>query len=297
MINFRFYAFIFVVLGSLPARAYVPEAAQIIRYQPQQWRLAKPYSAKGTATYGKSKMETFLEWNSPGNLRLTVRDIPGSFYADGSGSTSWVLSRADRRCTLKSDSLTVACSALSHWGAIEFSGSSEETVTALVENGLVHPDSAVYHETDARQSLKEAADRDVTPTLGSNGKTPVAALEIHGRNFQSEPEAEARPLLRYDPTFLAPLLMRFDSDGDVVTIAALSDLSLANRKTRYSPVLASRLEVSSGPIVRTTFIRQEPAPKNAAPAQSSRTATDISAFSNELSVEGQEFLKHLLLTH
>lgn len=282
---------------SVSAWGFVPDAGQVIRYQSQMLRTSKAFAARGSVQIGKAKMETLLEWQAPTQYRFLIRDVSSSIYANGDNSSTWVLMRSGKRCVLKTDALTVTCPAPAFWAMMELSGQGEETANSLVAAGFLSEDAATFRETDVHNiPAKYAATR---PALGANGKIPMAVIEIRGPSYQepTDKKEAGYPVLQFDQTFLSPLLARFTQEGQLTSIKALSDLTMGPKKNRASKILASRIEVTNVNAT-TTFLRQESVPLTTrVDLTLPKALGDISALRDQLSVEGQEFLRALFLTH
>lgn len=289
--------FLLLNFAALAASAHVPEIGQLLRFQPQVIRQAKAFSSRGSVAWGDKKLETLLEWQGPGNYRLLVRDVPGALYANGEGSSTWVLIRQNRRCVFKTDTLTVNCSGASFWPLMELAADASDTITALQNAGFLSDNQAIYKETDHRNPTGDEKDRSPVLAIGANGKSPMAVLEIRGPRYRAEAPGEEAPILQFDQTFLSPLLARWPREEGLVTIRALSDFSMLNRKNRWNAIVSSRLEVLSGKMVRTTILRQEPTPAANLSIQMPKAAGDLGTLKDALSVEGQTLLGDLLLTH
>ncbi|MBS1982922.1 MAG: hypothetical protein JST16_02015 [Bdellovibrionales bacterium] len=280
----------------LLAQAHTPEIGQVIRYQANVLRNSKPFTVKGQAIVGKHHIETLLEWHAPGTYRLVLKDIPADLYAAGETNSSWTLMRSGRRCVIKTDSMTAACPSSGFWGAAQLSGLPDEAVAALVSAGFVAESDSAYKETDGRTNGSEQ--KNIRVVVGANGKTPAAVLEIRGPRTSTTADNEEYPLVQYDQTFLSLLLARFEREGEVTTIQALSDLNIVTRKNRFSPVIANRLEIFSGKTLKLVFQRNDPTPaKTLPPFQLPKALVDVSSLKSHLSVQGQDFLNYLLLTH
>jgi hypothetical protein len=133
--------------------------------------------------------------------------------------------------------------------------------------------------------------------VGTNGTKPVAVLEVLGRDADGEKNEET-PLIQFDQTFLSPLFARYQQDGELFSIRAISDLETRRDRPRFTHVVASRLEVAGGGKALATFIREEPEQlEKPSPTKAPQTITDISALKRTLSLQGQAFLSALLATH
>lgn len=294
----NFWVVVLLASVTFQARAFVPEASQVIRFQSILLKGSKPFSSKGSFQYGKNRMETLLEWFGSNEYKFLIRDVPASLYANGEGSSTWVLMRQGRRCVLKTDAVTVSCPSPGFWASLELSGSTDEVASSLVTAGFLSDDAATWRETDSRNSPMNSAYANTRVALGSNGKIPAAVIEIRGPNYQEGDNGLNAPLIQFDQTFLSPLFARFKIEGQLWFIRALSDLSLVTHKNRFSKVLASRLEVGPGNSVAATILRQDPNPLNSRAGMTlPKTLTDISTLRDSLSVEGQDFLRTVLLTH
>lgn len=293
-------AFLMFVWIGATAQAHVPDAGQILRIQPQMLRNEKAFVAKGSvAALGKT-MPATLEVFGPGTYRYTIRDIPKEAYADGEGSSSWQITRIRRKGVLKTDTLTAELPPPGIWAAFELSGSPEEASQSFIEAGLMRREDATYKETDSRTiEAGNAPPPSARPAIGANGTTPWAVLEIRGPSYTppEDDNHDAFPVLHFDPTFLNLLTVRLQRDSELITMQALADLSLSDRKTRFSYILANRVEVLAGRTPRAVFHREEPTATSAAgtPSALPKALIDVGTLRDKLSVEGQQFLSAVLL--
>jgi hypothetical protein len=288
-----------LLLLSGAASAHVPKTGQVARFQPNVLRNGKPFQTTGTVFAPHGKAGYKLEWYAPGRYQVTLTAIPASAYATESPAPSWTLDRDRKLCTIKTDRLVVNCPAATSWSLIELGGLPDSAAKALKDEGFFSDADVAWTETDGRDPKElETKDRRVKIALASNGKLPVAALEIRGPSVNVDVPGEEHPLVQFDQTFLAPLLSRFQNQGDLVTIQATSDLEVSREQPRFSHILSRKLDVFFGKTSVASFVRKDPVPFAAVKVPAMPTAiTDHTALESQLSVEGKALLKALLLTH
>jgi len=281
------------------ALAYVPKPGQIIRTQATLLRGQKPFLTKGSASNGKSRSPFSLQWYGPGNYQVSVSDIPKSFYKSASSESSWTLMRKGKACVLKSSEMMVNCAGPGVWATLELGARSDWSAKALIDAKLLNEEDGDYSETDSRDYKVETTNRRASPALGANGAKPIATIEIKGPEISKDQNGEDYPVIHFDPTFLSPLTLRYKIGADLYALQATSDLEVRHGHTRYSYILASRLDVFMNKVPIANFTRGEmvPTPKATVPANLPRAITDIVALEELLSSEGQSFLNALLLTH
>jgi hypothetical protein len=280
------------------ARAHVPEIGQIVRFQANALRQEKPMSVTGRLTFGAHKIPYTLHWNGPLDYRITLTKVPGAFTSSSSSPANWVLQRKGRLCALQTANLTVGCPAPEAWAAAELSGSGEEAAAALVDRGFVDADEIVYKETDARTTLKSPKQRNVRLAVGANGSKPIAVIEIRGPGYKSDVPGEEHPVLQFEQTYLKLMLARFARDGEVFTVKATADLGFREKKTRYTALLADRVEVWVGKSLRLVVDRDKILEgQKAQSVPPPKTITDIRTLESQLSPEGLAFLRAFLLVH
>ena len=278
------------------ARAHVPEIGQIVRFQANALRQEKPMSITGRLTFGTHKIPYTLIWNGPLDYRVTLTKVPGTFTS--SAPANWVLQRKGRLCALQTANLTVGCPAPEAWAAAELSGSGEEAAAALVDRGFVDSDEIAYKETDARSVIKSPKQRNVRLAVGTNGSKPMAVIEVRGPHYQSDVAGEEHPVLQFEQTYLKLMLARFARDGEVFTVKATADLGFREKKTRYTALLADRVEVWAGKSLRLVVDRDKILEgQKAQSVPPPKTITDIRTLDSQLSPEGLQFLHAFLLVH
>ncbi len=295
--NLRFLALIACL--STFASAKVPDAGQIIRFQPVLLRGQKAFISKGTASNGKFRAPLLLQWWEPGNYQLTISELPPRFFKSENKSSAITLIRQAKGCVIKTSEVLVSCKEPGFWASLELSGRSDLIAKELVEAKFFSSSDGVYSETDSRDAKPVAKNKRVFPAVGSNGAKPVAVLEVRGPELSKDPNGDDYPVIQFSPTFLSPLMARFKLGGDLYSIQATSDLETRHGHTRYSYVLANRLDVFSNKALIATFTRGEPivSQKSVAPKELPRAITDQVALEESLTTEGQAFLKALVLTH
>ncbi len=330
MLGLRLFCFSFVfgfVTSAISPNlifAYVPKVGQVFRFQPQVLRSQKSFKVKGSATsQSGAKVPFELTWVGQGEYQITFNQIPRAFFfSDSQKSLPWTLKRSPKNpCTLNVEGSTYTCEEPLFWAMIELSAMPDTTAKSFAKAGFISQNEIPLEETDGRllgatpsfeksgqphtptivtpeqitQSLR------VRPGLGFNGNTPTAVLEIKGDNFTSPQDKleEGYPLLHFDPTFLAPILARWKSNGQTITLKAQSDVEVRRRRPRFTHILAGKLEAFEGANFLAAFERKEPEilPKKPIFTNPPTGGQDIAALRNLLSTEGQSFLTALLLTH
>jgi hypothetical protein len=279
------------------ALAHVPNPSQLARYQPGLLSRARSFESNGTLQLQGQTVGYALTWVSPEVYSVRLSRVPGSVYAQGRGAGDWTLVRRQTACMLKTDNRTVNCSSPQAWALLELSGVPEAGARGLFSAEILESSEIAYRETDG--SLPEnISDRRVMLVMSREGKTPVTHLELRGKNVETSTPGLEYPLVRFDQTFLAPVLLRVKSRGEILTVAASSDLEVRKGRTRFTAVLANELLVQSNLQQNLTIRREEPKPSaNAKIPAIEKSLAQVDAFRDELSVSGQFLLDALLLTH
>lgn len=292
----------FTTLGffALAANAFVPQAGQVFRFQPNVLKSEKPFISKGTLSVAGSALPYTLKWYGPGNYEVSIANVGKAFTTrELSAPVTWTLVRQKDRCALKTFLLTVSCPPAALWGNLELSAQSDAVAKSLLAAGIYSAADLAWTETDSRQATPATQKSKVKLAIGENGKNPVAVLEIRGEEFKNDDPALARPMIQFDQTFLAPVLLRYEIDGSIVTIRATSDLEVRRNRTRFTPVLSEKIDIFEGGIKKGTLTRKEPETlaSSASASKIPSTATGVDALKEELSAQGMELFRALLATH
>lgn len=292
-------SFLALLFAGATAFAHVPKPGQIARFQPNVLRATHPFHSSGQVFFNAGKVGYRLEWYGQGHYTVTLTGIPAGAYAMDTPAASWTLMRDRKSCVIKADRLLVSCPAPTSWALLELGGLPDTTAKALKDEGFFTEADVPWTETDGRDPKElDPKDRRVKLALANNGKLSIAALEIRGPNVNTDTAGEEYPLIRFDQTFMAPLLSRFQSQGDLVTLQATSDLEVSREQPRFSHILSKKLDVFFGKTSAASFVRKESLPlkvDKVAPLPSA--ITNHLALENQLSVAGKGLLKALLLTH
>lgn len=288
-------------LTSPKAGAFYLAPNQIIRFQSNVLKNSQPFGVKGALTIHQKKYQTFLNWTAPLVYSLTITGVDPAAYTEGSGSEKWTLVRDGRTCNFKTDSQTFSCPSAQFWALLELGGHSDLTVKSLRANKLIKEEDIAYVDLNVKKiSETPVLERRSQLTMGFNGASPIAAIEIHGEDFQDDKEAgqNSYPLLQFDQRFLFPLLARNMMAGDLVTWKAAANLEVSREHNRFAHILASRVELFVGKDSFALFSRQAEGSYSKAPRTSATKNTpDLSVFKATLSEQGQNTLRALLLTH
>jgi len=292
-------SFALALLASTHALAHVPKPGQIARFQPNVLRNTKPFQSTGTVFTAAGKLAYKLDWFGPAHYQVTLTGIPAGLYAMETPASSWTVLRERKSCVLKADRLLVNCPAPGSWALIELGGLPDTAAKALKDEGVFSDSDVAWTETDGRDPKElDPKERRGKLVLAANGRTPVAAVEVRGPAVNVDTPGEEYPLIQFDQTFMAPLLSRFQLQGDIVTLQATSDLEVSREQPRFSHILARKIDVLFGKTNVATFTRKDPVPlpELKTPALP-HAITDHSALDGQLSVLGKTFLKALFLTH
>jgi hypothetical protein len=279
------------------AQAHVPHPSQIARFQPGLLSRARAFESSGNIQFQGHSIGYVLSWISPETYSIRLTRVPANLYAQGRGPDSWTLVRRQTLCLIKTDSRVVNCPSPQAWALLELSGVPEAGARGLFTADILELSEIAYQETDA--SVSEDLDqRRVGLVIAKQGKTPAAHLEIRGRNADTRNPGLEHPLIRFDQTFLAPLLLRVRSRGEIFTVTASSDLEVRRGRTRYTSVLATELVVESN-LQHSLIVKREeakPSP-NAKLPTIEKSLSQVDVLRDTLSVSGQFLLDALLLTH
>lgn len=244
-------------------------------------------------------MEYLLQWFGQSQYQVSINDVPKSFYKGENPATTWTIFRNGASCVLRTSTQVVNCPKNSLWSTLELSGRADLVAKALQDAGILDSADAGYSETHSKDYRVDPKNKRVQLVVAQNGAKPVAAVELRSAAAAENPKAEDYPLLQLDQTFLAALASRFSFAGDMYTVRATSDFEVRRGHTRYTYILADRLDVSRGKTLLGSISRGEAkalGTKVSAPT-APKAITDLSALSANLSQEGNDFLNVLLATH
>jgi hypothetical protein len=287
-----------VTAGKL-THAHTPTPAQAIRFQPGVLRYHAPFVRPGSIVFqkGGGRAETNLEWFGPGTWRFTISKIPKNFYASGVGATNWILQRTGSRCVLAAENIQVSCPPTGFWGALTLSAQPEEAIQSLVDAKFISESEGRFKETNSLETDQDPATKGLYLKVGFVGSTPAALLETRGPIYRGEVPGQEVPVLQIEQTFLSPVLARFMIDGEIYTLKSFSNLDMTEKKTRFTSILWDKLEFSKKGELNYTFLRGNEVPATKGPSNLPKTISDLNTFATSLSIEGQSFIKILLLTH
>jgi hypothetical protein len=279
------------------AHAHIPNASLLVRQQPGLLSREHAFSSEGGGAIGSSPFKYTLNWFGPGHSMATFTGLPGGLYQSGAGASTWVIYRKSSVCFLKADSAFYSCPSAGPWAQLEITGQPEMAAQSLYQSEILSAEEVNVREIDGRK-LDDPRSSRTQLVMGYNGTRPAALIEVRGPRASTEVPGQENPLVQFDQTFLAPLLMRIKRDGETYTIQASSDLEVRRNRSRATPVLASKLVITSDTQLRMAIDRQEakPAP-GAQPLKTSSASGDVSSYKNSLSSEGAFMLESLLLTH
>ncbi len=293
----------FVYFGD-NAEAFIPLPSQIIRHQAELLRASRPFTVKGTLSVSNTKIPLLLQWNGPMQYSVVLSQIPTSIYSSPiAASASWTLYRRAKTCVIKSETLTVNCTAPNLWALLELSAQAETIAKAMTSGGWLS-ESATHAPENTfpatrEEKIKSGAADGVVLNLGSNGDKPIAVIEFNQGRPKSKENQDSIPLLQFEQTFLAPVFLRSqDGDGDFSTVKATFNAEVSKKKARLSHVLADTLDIYLGKTQIASLSRNEKEFPEKTKATPPPTAlSELSVLRNTLSDEGQLLLKSLLLTH
>ncbi len=282
---------------ALSAKAYVPTPGQMIRLQPNLLKNEKPFQSKGAATTKSGRAEYTLQWWGPQQYQVLLTNVPRGLSGDNSPST-WTLIRQGTNCVLRAGGQVVQCPRAALWANLEFSARGDLIAKSLQDAGIYDATDAGYSETHSKDYRVETKNRRAHLVLAQNGTKPVAAIEVRSQAATENPKLEDYPVFQVDQSFLAPILARFSFDGELLSVKATSDFEVRRGRSRYTYVLAEKVDVFNGKNLLANFSRGEMKPLGTLTQPTPPKAiTDISALKNNLSTEGREFLTALLATH
>lgn len=280
------------------ANAHVPNPSQLARFQPGLLNRAKAFESTGTLQFQGQNISYALSWVNPETYSVKLSRIPSSVYSQGRGPDSWTLIRRQTLCVLKTDARTVNCPAAQAWALLELSGIPEAGARGLFTAEILSSSEISYRETDSTVPEDVSSRRVMLVMSREGGKVPVAHLEVRGSDTDISTPGLEHPLVRFDQTFLAPVLLRVKSKGEIFTVMAGSDLEIRRGRTRFTPVLANELFVQSNLQQSLHLRRSEPKPDaNASLPAIEKSVAQSDSFRDGLSVGGQFLLDAFLLTH
>ncbi len=295
--NFSLNILSLAFFAASSAHAHIPNASLLVRQQPGLLSREAPFSSDGSGTVGRSAFKYALQWFGPGHTMTTLSGLPGAIYQAGAGASTWILYRKSNVCFLKADSTFYSCPSAGPWAQLEIGGQPEMAAQALYQAEILSAEEVNLREIDSRK-LDDPRSSRTQLVMGSNGNRPAALVEVRGPRANTDVPGQENPLVQFDQTFLAPLLMRIKRDGEVYTVQASSDLEVRRNRSRATPVLSSKLSVISDTQQRLSLERQEPKPtKGVQPPKTSATSGDVMAYKGALSSEGVFLLESFLLTH
>lgn len=289
-----------IVSGLLSAnsQAFVPNASQLGRFQPGLLSRSRAFSSTGHIEYQGNKMSYALDWFAPETYQVTIQQISPSVYEAGQGPSSWTLIRRKTLCLLKAGNRVINCPSPQAWSLLELSGVPEAGARGLYSAEILEMSEIAFKETDSTQLTENGSNNRVQLVVSKAGKNPSVELELRGPNANTTNDGEEYPLVRFDQSFLAPTLLRSRVGGEIFTIMAQSDLDIKRDRTRFTHVLAHRLDVSSNFKRSLRIVRSEPKPNPSLSApQMEKSLSQIDSFKSELSLPGLFLLDALLLTH
>lgn len=285
------------ICASPGIHAHVPNPAQLARFQSALLNKSQPFESTGSVQFQGQSISYALSWFSPETYSVRLARLPGSLYSQGRGSESWTLIRRQTLCLIKTESRVVNCPAPQAWALLELSGIPEAGARGLFTADILDSSEIAYKETDSTIP-EDIANRRVMLVMGRQGKTPVTHLEIRGRDTNTSTPGLEFPLVRFDQTFLAPVLIRVKNKGEVLTVTAGSDLEVRRGRTRFTAVLANELFIQSNMQQNLLIRRTDPTPtKNMKFPSTEKSLAQSEAFRDDLSVSGQFLLDSVLLTH
>ncbi len=293
-------------------RAHVPKPSQIIRFQPNVLRSSPPFTSEGTFEHTAGRSPYLLQWFGREDYQVVVKNLPKSFFTEEDNSAiegvTWIIRRSPgNKCSIRSGKFLVSCPKAGFWPSIELSGKAEQSVDGVVEMGFLSAKDAQYSETNLKteyptvkteEAIAEVHNKKVRLVNGLNGAVSAALLELRPSVLQGTTVGEEYPVLRFDQTFLSPIMARFEEEGDIVTIAATNTVNADRKIKRFTAILTSRLVIRFGAKEVGTISRRAAVenPKLSSPTLT-KTITDISALKDQLTLDGWTALRALLLVH
>jgi hypothetical protein len=285
------------IITSPALRAHVPNPSQLARFQAGLLNRARSFESSGTLQFQGQSITYSLSWVSPEVYSVRLSRLPGSLYAQGRGPDTWSLIRKQTLCIIKTDSRVFNCPSPQAWSLLELSGIPEAGARGLFTADILDSSEISYQESDGTVP-EDVSRRRVLLVMSREGKTPVTQLEVRGKDTDTGTPGLEYPLVRFDQTFLAPVLLRVKSKGEIFTVTAASDLEIRRGRNRFTPVLATELFVQSN--LQQSFVlrREEPKPNGNLKLPSiEKSLSQVDALRDDLSVGGQFLLDALLLTH
>ena len=239
---------------------------------------------------------TTLQWFGPGFYQITITGVPRNLYSrDSAVSAKWTLTRNLKNCVLQTDTIVVNCPPASPWAEMELSASTESIRNAFVAAQITEDSWTRSAESDSR-SLQEP--QGARLVLSQVGERPVALLELKTKSVDpKEKDPEPFAYFHFDQTFLAPVAARWKSTRDWIQIQALGDWETRRNRSRFTHVLAAKIDVSVGGIGAASFTRSERELLQSAPPRMPQAITSQVSLEEVLSNEGLRFLNALLETH
>lgn len=290
-------------LGLLTSTSYgfIPEVSQVIRGQSLQWRNQAASVAKGQLVVGGERFGYELNWTGPENHTVVLGGLSRNLFRNENLGSIAVLHRKDKLCLLRVGTTVYQCGEWRAWAAVELSGDSELAAAALARDGLIHAKDQAFVESNAKQ-LPLVTDKRIRGQLVLSGDTPVAGFEIKGDRYFGDVVGEEHPLMHFDATFLAPLLMRFRDGEDLLTLRASTELKPDKRKGRNEAVLSQTLSLYSrtGLVAELTRKLAEPGTKPAQtkiPTIGQGASGTMQGLLESSTADGQALFRFLLLTH
>ncbi len=277
--------------------AHVPQASQLARFQAGLLNRARSFESSGTLQFQGQSISYSLSWVSPEVYSVRLSRLPGSLYTQGRGPDAWTLVRKQTLCIIKTESKVVNCPSPQAWSLLELSGIPEAGARGLFTADILDSSEISYQETDSTIP-EDISLRRVMLVMSREGKTPVTQLEVRGKDTDTGTPGLEYPLVRFDQTFLAPVLLRVKSKGEIFTVTASSDLEIRRGRNRFTSVLATELFVQSN--LQQSFVlrREEPKPNGGLKLPSiEKSLSQVDALRDDLSVGGQFLLDAFLLTH
>jgi hypothetical protein len=288
-----------VFLVSVVASAHIPKAGQVARFQSNVLKGLNSFQVKGSVSAAGSVIASQLKWYGPGSYEFILNDVPKKFSSlDNSMSNAWILTRSrGGACTLKIYGMIVQCPVATFWGALELSGQPDLAAKALVESEFYTASDAAWSETDSRTLLSDNKESRLKLVVGTMNKIPLALLQAIGPDARGDDDAKY-PLIEFDQTFLCPIFARLKSREGLMTLAASSDLEVRRNRSRFTHVLASKINITENGKALAEFKRGEAIEdtKLVAPKQVG-AASKLDALGHVLNDEGERLVRAMLLTH
>ncbi len=260
-------------------------------------RNSKPFAVRGAAFQANTRMgATLTQWFGPGFYQVTITSIPKSVYSRESAvSTKWTLTRNLKTCVLHAETIVVNCSQATPWALMEWGANVDLLRASFVQNRIAEDSWTLAKESDSRTPQDSPG---VKLVLAQVGEKPVALLETKAVSVDTKSkDVEPFPFFHFDQSFLAPVSARWNNGQDWVLIQAMGDWETRRNRSRFTHVLASRIDINVNGVTAGSFTRGEREVLTGAAPRTPQAITDLSALESALSNEGQMFLKALLETH